>query len=400
MARELLQGEKGSVNVEGMIDIREMTVGIVDDIETMCKSIRGMLKVLGYGRTYLYAHNGSEALKMLLDHSVDLLIMDWNMPVMSGLEALYRIREEETTRDLPVIMVTAEANREMVAEAAESDIDAYLLKPLTVKSLGDKIFSVVQKVNDPPLMFVHLKKARAHKEEGNTSLALTEIKAALKADPSSSKPLREMGILYFETGNLENAEKWLRKASAMNKYDVVACHYLGELYLTTNHIDRAVKYFDKAMQISPRHVGRGIHFGKTLLQKGLQTRAGKVFEKAIDLSRGNTALMEEVAVFCMENGAHALSVHWFESVLKKQPTRVDLLLHIGVIFEKTDDPMKAIDTFSRILKTDPDHQEALLHLAKNYVAVDQVLRAEKMVKRVLDLDAENPDARELMRRLI
>ena len=100
-----------------MIELSTMTVVIADDIESMCKSIRGMMKVLGYGRTFFLAHNGADALKIIREQPVDLLIVDWNMPIMNGVQVLEQIREDEDLRDLPVIMVTAQANRDMVAEA-------------------------------------------------------------------------------------------------------------------------------------------------------------------------------------------------------------------------------------------------------------------------------------------
>lgn len=115
--------------------------------------------------------------------------MDWNMPEMTGVELLNRIRENRELRDMPVVMVTAEANREIVAEAAESDIDAYILKPFTTKSMGDKILGVIEKANNPPLMSLHLKKARDLEEKGDVAGAIEEAMLAMEADPQSSKPI-------------------------------------------------------------------------------------------------------------------------------------------------------------------------------------------------------------------
>ena len=117
-----------------MIDINEMTVLIVDDMVSMCKSIHSMMRVIGYGRNVLFAYNGKEALNILQKEPIDLVLLDYNMPVMSGGEVISHIREDRNLRDLPVIMVTAQAYQDYVAEAAESVIDAYILKPLTASS--------------------------------------------------------------------------------------------------------------------------------------------------------------------------------------------------------------------------------------------------------------------------
>ena len=163
-----------------MIDLKRMSVLIVDDMENMCRSIRGMLKVLNYGSVFQFATNGLEAWALLQKKPTDLAIVDWNMPEMTGIELLERIREDKNIRDMPIVMVTAEANREIVAESAESDIDAYLLKPLTVKSLGDKVSAVIEKANTPPPMFYHLKRARDFEEAGEIESAIEEAKQAME----------------------------------------------------------------------------------------------------------------------------------------------------------------------------------------------------------------------------
>lgn len=181
-----------------MIDLKQMSVLIVDDMENMCKSIRGMLKVLNYGSRFRFAFNGAEAWAVLQKDPMELAVVDWNMPTMTGVELLGRIREHKPLRDMPVVMVTAEANREIVAEAAESDIDAYILKPLTVKSLGDKIAEVVEKANNPPPMAFHLKQARDLEEAGDRKSAIAEINKAMAATPQSTRPMRELGKIYLK----------------------------------------------------------------------------------------------------------------------------------------------------------------------------------------------------------
>ncbi|NQT70394.1 MAG: response regulator, partial [Desulfobacteraceae bacterium] len=75
-----------------MIDLKEMTVLIVDDIITMCKSIHRMMNTIGYGNQFFYAHNGREALRILRKEPIDLVLIDYNMPEMQGGEALSIIR--------------------------------------------------------------------------------------------------------------------------------------------------------------------------------------------------------------------------------------------------------------------------------------------------------------------
>ncbi|MCP4629814.1 MAG: response regulator, partial [bacterium] len=187
-----------------------------DDMESMTKSIRGMLKVLKYGKKFYFANDGRAALSVLEKRPVDLVITDLNMPIMTGVELLSAIRENDKLKDMPIVMITAEANREAVAEAAETDIDSYILKPLTVKSLGTRIADVVERTNNPPPMISHLRRAREYENVGDFDAAIKEAKLAVDADPLSTRPIRELGGYFYKTGDLAKAEKQLLKAAGMN----------------------------------------------------------------------------------------------------------------------------------------------------------------------------------------
>ena len=380
------------------VDPTDMSVLIVDDMDAMCKSIRGLLKVLSYGKQFHFAHDGVEAWSLLQKERVDIAIVDWNMPNMTGVELLGHIREDRELRDLPIVMVTAEANREIVAEAAESDIDAYILKPLTAKALADKVSVVLAKANNPPPMVAHLKRARDFEEAGDVDAAISEVKQAMEVEPQSSRPSRELGYLYFKKDDMEEAEKWLLKAAKMNKLDVFACHYLGEIYLQRNDVDRAFKYLEKAMNISPRHVSRGLEFGKILIQKDMARKALKVFEKTIQLSTNPLEMQEGVADICLENKEYDYAVRLLGSVLQVTPNRYDLMIKIGTAHAAMDNHREALSFFIEAGKKDKENVDLKMDTAKSYIHIGQIFRAEQLLKLVIRADPENEEAKELLRK--
>lgn len=379
-----------------MIDKNDMTILIVDDIITMCKSIQNMLRVLGYGKNVFYANDGLQALRMLEKESIDLILMDFNMPLMTGGETLSRIRENRAFKHIPVIMITAEAFKEFVAEAAESDADGYILKPLTIKLLDDKISFVIEKSNNPPPMISHLRKAMDYEDEGDIAAAIKEAKLAMAADPKSSKSIRELGYYYFKNQDFKKAEKWLLEAAEMNHLDVIAFHHLGELYLQQNNIEMAQKYYEKAMDISPRHLGRGINFGKVLIKRGLVEKAIHVFNKAIKLSGSTFEIKEDLANFCIEYEVYAYAAKLMEAIIEEQPDREDLLFKMGKILEK-DDARKALTYLARAEKIDAKNMDIKIHLARNYIAIEKPILAEKALKKILKSHPDHEEAKELYR---
>ena len=118
----------------------EVRILIVDDFATMRRVIRNLLEELGYSiKKMREAENGREAMEILDEAEIDLVVLDWNMPETPGIETLRWLRKHETRSQIPVLMVTAEATREQIVEAAEIGVNAYILKPFTADTLRKKL---------------------------------------------------------------------------------------------------------------------------------------------------------------------------------------------------------------------------------------------------------------------
>jgi CheY-like chemotaxis protein len=124
------------------IDLENISILVVDDMKSMRLTVRKMLRNLNIRKKLLFAEDGQKGLEILTETNIDLAIIDWNMPVMNGTQLMSYIRNNKPLRDLPAIMLTAEAEKDIVYEAAETEIDAYLLKLLTLEALDNKIRTV------------------------------------------------------------------------------------------------------------------------------------------------------------------------------------------------------------------------------------------------------------------
>jgi two-component system chemotaxis response regulator CheY len=111
---------------------------VVDDFSTMRRLVRSCLNELGY-RDVLEAEDADHALPILRQGQVDFLLTDWNMPGMPGLELLKAVRADPQLANLPVLLVTSEAKREQIVEAAQAGVNGYVVKPFTAQTLKEKI---------------------------------------------------------------------------------------------------------------------------------------------------------------------------------------------------------------------------------------------------------------------
>ena len=122
----------------------KLRILVVDDFPTMRRILKNLLKQLGF-ENIDEAENGQDALNKLKNNEYKLIISDWNMPVMKGIDLLKSVRQNPQFKDLAFLMVTAEAEKEKVIEAIKSGVDNYIVKPFTGEILKEKLEKIAQK---------------------------------------------------------------------------------------------------------------------------------------------------------------------------------------------------------------------------------------------------------------
>jgi two-component system chemotaxis response regulator CheY len=121
-----------------------MKILVVDDMTTMRRIVKNILKQLGFSNTE-EAENGQEALTKLRADTFGLVVSDWDMPVISGVEMLRAIRADEKLKHIPVLIVTAEAQKENLIEAIQAGVNDYVVKPFTAEMLEKKLNKIFKK---------------------------------------------------------------------------------------------------------------------------------------------------------------------------------------------------------------------------------------------------------------
>lgn len=115
-----------------------MKVLIVDDFATMRRIMKNILKQIGF-TNIIEADDGTTALEELKNNSIDLIISDWNMPKMTGLDLLKTVRGSDEFKNIPFLMVTAEAQKQNVIDAVQAGVSNYVVKPFTAEAISEKI---------------------------------------------------------------------------------------------------------------------------------------------------------------------------------------------------------------------------------------------------------------------
>lgn len=124
---------------------KNMKILIVDDFSTMRRIVKNLLRDLGFNNTQ-EADDGLTALPMLKKGEFDFVVTDWNMPGMQGIDLLKHIRADAELKHLPVLMITAEAKREQIIEAAQAGVNGYIVKPFTAATLKEKLDKIFDRI--------------------------------------------------------------------------------------------------------------------------------------------------------------------------------------------------------------------------------------------------------------
>ena len=379
------------------IDLENMSILAVDDMKSMRLTIRKMLKHLNIGKNLKLAGNGREGLQILQSSYVDLVILDWNMPVLNGTKMLEIIRNDKALRDLPVIMVSAESEKDIVMEVAETEIDGYLLKPLTLNALDSKIRYVVHKANNPDKSTILINEARDLEETGDIKGAMRKIKLAMALKPKASRLHRQLGLLYVKSGKPEKAEKCLKKASLINPLDATSRKILGDMYIEKKDFNLAAQYYLEAMSQTTRFSESAIRLGESLLKRNQKQRAIKLFSKVISHSKKNLNDKKRIIDICLDYGELLYPRELLDSIIEEFPSKYDMVYKAGEVYAAIGDSDRALELFENVDRYQSARTDVKLEIAKIHFNCDRLYHADEYLNKVLQKDPENQEALALRR---
>ncbi|MCF6246098.1 MAG: response regulator [Desulfobacula sp.] len=380
-----------------IIDLEKMTVLVVDDMKSMRLTIRKMLKHLSLGKHLKFAQNGREGLQILHASYVDLVIMDWSMPIVNGTQMLESIRNDRSLRDMPVIMVSAESEKDIVLEVAETEIDGYLLKPLTLDALDTRVRAVVDKANNPDKSTILIAEAREFEEAGDIKTALRRIKLALALKPKASRLHRQLGLLYDKAGKPDKAEKCLKKAALINPQDAMTRKILGDMYIQKKDFQTASQYYLEAMSQTTRFSETAIQLGEKLLRINQKHIAISLFSKVISHSKKNLNDKKRIIEICLNHGELLYPRELLDSIIKEFPSKYDMVYQAGEVYAAIGDTEKALELFEIVDRYQTTRIDVKLEIARIHFGNDKMYKADQYLNKVLQKDPDNVEALALRR---
>lgn len=378
--------------------ISENYILVVDDIDPARQTVINILNVLGH-KKILEAGNGKEALEHLQSRKdIGLVVSDWKMPVMSGIDLLRWIRNSDEWINLPFFLLTSKNDAEDVALASDLGISGYMVKPLNIQSFKNKLESLTKRSPAADLKIV-LEEADRLCEENKFQEALTLLHEFMKKKPGfESRICLEMGLVLEHELRWSEAEKMADRALKINPLMARTWYLKARMQAYQKNWQQALHSIQEAIDISPQNADYRIFQGQAYLAVKEYVQARASFSTAINLSPKNMQIKEVVCQVYLEHDLTSQLINYFEATLFPYLSG-ETLNNLAVALRKKGLLEDALSMYRQALKKDPNNPKILYNAAAAQDKAGNRSAAIKYLGRALELNPEFQEAANFLSRL-
>jgi len=331
---------------------------IVNDKPELRSLIRTYLRDEGYTNLTI-SENGLSALKKAQTETVDLIVADFNLPGLNGLELLKEIRRDKKLKEVPFILISSQVEQKYVAKAAEYKVSGYILIPFSYQTLVKKVNQVLDRRINPTEVEQYYHEANSLAQSGNLNAALEKYQEALEATKSS------MAVIHYKIGRTHEAlaqngeaETDYHQAVKMSKYYVDAFDALGTLSLKNNQPEEALNYLRHSSDISPLNADRQRYLGEALLESGNFEEAEKAFRLALNLDPSQTHIFNRLGITLRQQGKLEDATRYFLKALEVAQDDENLFYNLSRVYYDLGQKEEALKHLKKALDLNPEFEEA------------------------------------------
>lgn len=331
---------------------------IVNDKPELRNIIRNYLRAEGYTKLTV-SENGLAALKRLQVDPVDLILADFALPELNGLELLKKVRRDRNLEDIPFILISAEGEQKYVAKAAEYRVNAYLVKPFSHKTLADKVNRILDRRINPTEVDIYYQEANQLAQSGDLEEALEKYRLAMESTNDSMASLHyKIGRIHEDMDSEKEAEDDYNEAVNMSGHYVNALDALGNIYLKNDRPEEALRYLRRGSEISPLNAERQRCLGEALLEGGEFEAAEKAFKMSLNIDPSQTHIFNRLGISLRRQSKQEEAKHFFLQALDVEDNDENLLYNLSRVYYDQGDKETAISYLEKALEVNPDFQEA------------------------------------------
>lgn len=377
-----------------MID-KTKPIIIVDDIQPSRETTINILKALGF-KKFLQAPDGQDAIDLLAKHQDTVLIIsDWKMPRLSGLELLKAVRRDKNLSHIPFLMITSKSETEDVALAADFEVTAYLVKPISVQGLLDKL-QLFGDENPESRFNREIAESRAKVAEEDWRGAEHLLTALLPAYPQfEARTLFELGRVLAGQKRWKESEEMLENAIRMSPLLARAWKEKGHIQGLQKRWQEAEVSMDQALSLSPSNAEYMVELGKTQLAQGYAEKAKTTFTKAMNVNRRDDTLKQAVWDTYLALDQLDTAQRDFGTQLTAGLS-VEALNNTAVMMRKEGRREEAIQFYKLALAKDSENPKLHYNLAMAYISLNKRDSAVRHLQHAVKIAPDFREAKNLL----
>ncbi len=382
------------------LDYKDITFLLVDENDRMRRITRNVLERIGY-ENILEAGSGEIALETLQNSKVDLVICEAVMNEMPGMDVLRTVRDNDEFQATAFIMISAEKDHAVVAEAGEGDVDAYVLKPFTVQFIQDKIRQVMDFRRTPSPLKIHLDLGLVYVQNRQYDQAYSEFEKALDINPNSPRVLMALGKVKESTGRLDEAMQLYHKAVKLSPQFIKGYDALAAIYEGQGDLETAARYLKQAAVISPRNAERQIRLGQALIKTGNKHDATKVLNLAMKVAKESCSkIVRQIGDAYIEAGMMEEAQGILVEGLALNPKDLHLYNRLGIAYRKQKKFREAMKNYEQALKIDVNNENLYYNLGRACHDAGEWDKSAEAMKKALEIYPDFEEAKIFIKQVL
>ncbi|MFW5863385.1 MAG: tetratricopeptide repeat protein [Desulfohalobiaceae bacterium] len=371
---------------------------VVDDIQAVVQTVVNILEVLGFER-FLEAQNGEQAMQVLLDNpDSGLIISDWRMPKLNGLDFLRWVRQSREFAWLPFLFLTSKSEAEDIALACDFGVTCYIIKPVTIQALQEKLQEL--EAGSPELQLQKaLQSAQDLLQQDKAHEAEQELLKLQEQQPLLWPRTKvELGGLKLATGELQQAEELINRGLEVNSEVSKGWSLLAKIYAERSEYDQSQKSIQKALHISPENSEYQFQQAELHLAQGKLESARKGFQRALNTDPHNQNLKENIwNAYLQQDLVDQVEQDFGPYLFNHLGIRT--INNQGVALSRQGRYQEAINLYKRGLKLYPQSTHLLYNLAVAHLNNQDTVKSQKCLQKAINLDPGFEQAKKLQHKL-
>lgn len=376
-----------------MKDKKDLDLLIVDDQPPMRDTLRKMLKAGGYPNAHTAA-NGREAMSIIHATPPDVVLTDWMMPHMTGIELLKTVKNNAELFQLPVLMVTGYASPEKVLYAAEEDVDGFIVKPVSIRALNDILDTALRNAANPDSVQQKYMQMKRLKLSGNFKEALDIGREILEVRPHPKAALLACECMC----EIKSYDEAIEVLEETKEEDMTSRHssLLGNVYQNVGKYKLAVLYLEESVKRNPLNHSRKVDLARMYYNTGRDGDAMVLIDEITD-SDPTDLILVEIAQLYLDRGEIDTAGLYLEKTYHPIAETVHVFNNYAVALRKAGRTKESAEIYRKCVKIAPNSDVLFYNLAFLQHTMGDVEGAKQSLAASLKLNPGSKHAKRLLK---